>query len=125
MSENIVLKEIDEGDVIVTVAVPEGYEPIKIDGKYYGEKRTIVTKPAIIEPIYGLPKERLEKYNVIDKKGVSKTNPEDTIYLKANAQYRAESGWTLSGSYQRKTIISQVPATVVKTTKINRSYRKK
>ena len=48
---------------------------------------------------------------------------EDTIYLKANPQYCAESGWTLSGSYQTKTIISQVPATVVKTTTVNRTYR--
>ena len=166
LSENIVLKEIDEGDVIVTVALPEGYEPIKIDGKYYGEKRTTVTKPAIKkiiygltkeglekyniidnkgvsktnpedtidliestgacpETIYGLTKEELEKYNVIDQKGVSKTNPEDTISLRANSQYCAESGWTLSGSYQRKTIISQVPATVVNTTTINNTYRKK
>ena len=164
LSENIVLKDIDEGDVIVTVALPEGYEPIKIDGKYYGEKRTTVTKPAIRKTIYGLTKEELEKYNIIDKKGVSKTNPEDTINLiactgscpetiygltkeeleiynvidkkgvnktnpedtislRANSQYRAESGWTLSGSHQRKTIISQVPATVVRITKTNNTYR--
>ena len=164
LSENIVLKEIDEGDVIVTVALPEGYEPIKIDGKYYGEKRTTVTKPVVrkiiygltkeglekyniidqkgvsktnpedtidliasigsnSETIYGLTKEELEKYNVIDQKGVSKTNPEDTISLRTSTQYCAESGWTLSGSYQTKTIISQVPATVVKTTTVNRTYR--
>lgn len=123
LSENIVLKDIYEGDVIVTVALLKGYEPIKIDGKYYGEKRTTVTKPAIRKTIYGLTKEELEIYNVIDKKGVNKTNPEDTISLTANSQYRGESGWTLSGSYQRKTIISQVPATVVRITKTNNTYR--
>ncbi len=153
LSENIVLKEIDEGDVIVTVALPEGYEPIKIDDKYYGEKITKVTE--VGEIIYGLTADKLDQYNVIDKKGVNKDNPEDTISLIANTAPSTEIIYGLSadeleqyniidkigvnktnpedtislraytGRYDTKITTRRVPATVVRTTTINRPYVKK
>ena len=122
--EKIVVQEVEEENVTITLALPEGYKPVKIDGTYYGEMVIPVYKDADMKMSYVLPKDKqLDEYEIVDNKGVNKNNPEDTINLIAQPTYFANSGWVLSGSKQRKIIKKRVPATILNIS-LNKDFSK-
>lgn len=117
--EKIVVQEVEEEKVTITLALPEGYKPVKIAGNYYGEKVIDEIKPAELITNYYVP----DDYVRIGTKGINKNDPSKTITASVKTTPKAESGWTISGLNLTRRRADYIPATILNIS-LNKDFSK-
>jgi hypothetical protein len=117
--EKIVVQEVEEENVTITLALPEGYKPVKIDGTYYGEMVIDEIKPAELITNYYVP----DDYDLIGTKGINKNDPSKKINASVKTTPKAESGWTISGLNLTRRRTNYIPATILNIS-LNKDFSK-